>query len=339
MPMPAASGSPTQVVTSVASTTELSGQPAAAFRTGDLGAIDQGSSAPIYYVFLARSTQPADGVNVLYAQGTDPAQGGSGAGRWLLLALGSGQGAGALVVRPGAPPSQYVGNVFANFPAAYAKALPGSSIIFDATYAAPSIPAGIWKIPGPLLGGASTYNTPVTVEDGAQLVSSFLQIGGLLTLDSVSLSPVITTEPGGLQFIFLEDGAGLTSAPAAASFIETPVGTQQSIFLGDGTGLFPTNIWNILGQGFLSMENATVVNPGVITGSGPLQVSIDAASAVFYGQPGFTGALTPVLTENASRIGYNPVAGSWNAPPPKEVAEALDRCAALLKVLNGGTGP
>jgi hypothetical protein len=33
------------------------------------------------------------------------------------------------------------------------------------------------------------------------------------------------------------------------------------------------------------------------------------------------------------------VSASWAGTAPTTIAEALDRCAALLKVLNGGTGP
>jgi len=37
---------------------------------------------------------------------------------------------------------------------------------------------------------------------------------------------------------------------------------------------------------------------------------------------------------------YQPTTGTdWNGTPPSEFVEALDRCATLLKSLNGGTGP
>jgi hypothetical protein len=88
------------------------------------------------------------------------------------------------------------------------------------------------------------------------------------------------------------------------------------------------------------METATVVNPSTITGAGSLTVNVDAASANFFPQPGFTGALTLILNASAARVGYVATpTSSWAGSPPANVAAALDRCAALLKTLNGGVGP
>jgi hypothetical protein len=44
--------------------------------------------------------------------------------------------------------------------------------------------------------------------------------------------------------------------------------------------------------------------------------------------------------ETLERGPYTPgLAASWDGSPPRTIAEALDRCAALLKTLNAGTGP
>lgn len=52
------------------------------------------------------------------------------------------------------------------------------------------------------------------------------------------------------------------------------------------------------------------------------------------------GTRTVDLCDGTNNVTYTPANSSdWNGSPPTDVWAALDRCAALLKTLNGGTGP
>lgn len=71
------------------------------------------------------------------------------------------------------------------------------------------------------------------------------------------------------------------------------------------------------------------VKGGLIT---TLGAAITAASLGIFGSN--TG------DQDASTTPYTPTTtGDWNGADPTTVLQALDRCAALLKTLNGGTGP
>jgi len=47
-----------------------------------------------------------------------------------------------------------------------------------------------------------------------------------------------------------------------------------------------------------------------------------------------------IVASGGFNANYAPTTGTdWNGTPPDDFVEALDRCATLLKSLNGGTGP
>lgn len=67
----------------------------------------------------------------------------------------------------------------------------------------------------------------------------------------------------------------------------------------------------------------------------PFIVTVAPNSSIYYFDG--TGNWSQMTSDT---VIYTPTtSGDWNGSPPSSVEEGLDRCAALLKALNGGTGP
>lgn len=153
-----------------------------------------------------------------------------------------------------------------------------------------------------------------------------------------------TDNTGGPHLVFVEN-ASISSVDIAGSVVMYDV-----IFLGGpnivrsgGQLLCSGNIIGTLfeleGTGVINMQSC--VFPGAIQGTtiGPdtPTVFIDSSS---YNLGGLITGCTIELLDNAQTIKYAPTTPSdWDSPAPETVQEGLDRVAALLKVLNGGTGP
>lgn len=109
-------------------------------------------------------------------------------------------------------------------------------------------------------------------------------------------------------------GTVLASATVSINFVANNGGPTEQITIGVGAGI--------------------TVNPD--------------ANSVLTLQCGVGGSIVLVGSMNTLQIGgftaltiqYIPaVAGDWNGLAPTDIFLAVDRCAALLKFLNGGVGP
>ena len=148
----------------------------------------------------------------------------------------------------------------------------------------------------------------------------------------------------GPWLVTVEDGA-IGTLDIRGSLIVSDVLFQggSCIIRTDGQMLCTGDIMgasvDVEGAGNISLLACTMV--GTITGTTigldtPV-VRGDASSLNFGGT--ITGC-TIQYADSASFVGYTPTTSSdWSGAAPTTVAEGLDRCAALLKALNGGTGP
>jgi hypothetical protein len=119
---------------------------------------------------------------------------------------------------------------------------------------------------------------------------------------------------------------------------------QRSLFVGPGP--------------VLAQSTAVTLTPGVVE----LQILVGAAYVQLLGPAGTLyctdgtrsatlgsatgaglfqdGVRTVSICDGTNHVSYTPAAAAdWNGADPTDVWTALDRCAALLKTLNGGVGP
>jgi len=70
-----------------------------------------------------------------------------------------------------------------------------------------------------------------------------------------------------------------------------------------------------------------------------IKLDANAGGAVLILAPN-VGGPSSLIDANGVVVSYLvAVSGDWNGAAPTDLAAAVDRCAALLKVLNGGVGP
>jgi hypothetical protein len=101
-----------------------------------------------------------------------------------------------------------------------------------------------------------------------------------------------------------------------------------------------TNSNEITTLGLIKGGNATFA----VSGTGTPQFAIYAGGTTYYyGQTGTLAGMTikgGIITTLPADLAYTATtSGDWNGTAPTTIKDALDRCAALLKTLNGGTGP
>jgi len=128
----------------------------------------------------------------------------------------------------------------------------------------------------------------------------------------------------------------IVSGIIGGQIVGTPLAGQVLSYTGS-----ITNTWVPVANGGASTASGDLVGtyPGPIVVDGIRGVAVTAASAT----PStgdvlvLSGGQWNAQSSNASRYVATP--GSWDGAPPTTIGEAIDRCAALLKILNAGIGP
>ena len=355
--MAAVSGSPTQVPTSVSSAAQLSAVPVGAFKNGELGAVRQGTDLPTYYALLTESTATPDGVNILYAAGADPAQGGSGPGRWHILPLSTASAvSSSFVYQPGGPAS---GNIF-NDPWALALAVFAAGVPVDVYISCANQSPAPWPVdiflPNARFFASPVTNTPAVLQltkgtspfggtptDGKLWFPSVLD-GVTVALGNATPDAMVTVGQIFGQRLEMKNGASIVrtndaSPPAlfitGAPLFELDIDNCQAPFanLADPTAS------NVQFLGNTLLVRVTGVAPGFSMppftgGAGAiLQIHYDASVPVSQvsPQPDWAGLVLPAAIDNAGGVAYAPsVLANWSGVAPSSTANALDRIAAKI---------
>lgn len=123
-----------------------------------------------------------------------------------------------VVFQPGGPGGS---GVYTTWAATYAAASKlrafAPTIVFDGTFALPTIPAGTWELGGFTLLTPSFVNFQVNVADGAALTltGSSLYLNGITLQWQSTSAPAMTIAGGNNSGLFLTNGALITADPAA----------------------------------------------------------------------------------------------------------------------------
>ncbi len=221
---------------------------------------------------------------------------------------------------------------------AAAAAVQPSLIEIDDSFAPAVVAPGAWDMTGITLGGPlrrSPFPIPVlTVPDGATF-TGLEHIVGPLNVESTSGSPIQTVTSTSL--IRIDRGAVITSS-TAPFFAVSGAGVFFFVSLIDGGG-----ITGSLGAAIVDLAAGTtgiilVAERGSSDAaaiSGPagasLSVAIQSASATFTPPVGPTLTGPPSVLDASLQVNYTAaVAADWGGTSPTNVAEALDRIAALV---------
>ena len=255
----------------------------------------------------------------------------------------------SLVYRPGGIAG---GNVYTDWNALMAAhgAIQGQKIIeVDNGAIAPlpaKVPAGAYDLSDTtLVGGRSNVlgapgTTVLQFLDGA-VVTRFPPVVQNLILSSVSTSPVVVQSVVGPPLAIELDGALVQSEVGAVPMFSIPVGGAAITFNcmnrgGTGNAGFP--VVDLSAPGALAtfiIDFGGQILEGTVSGIAASGVAVQIRSPSnsmlnSFGPP-FLGGATIVLDAIASQAGYTPaVSANWVAPDPTNIAEALDRIAAMV---------
>lgn len=266
---------------------------------------------------------------------------------------------GEYVFRPGDPvgPHDHVFTDWATLIAAYnAQAHFSGTIIFDDTFAAITLPAGVWSVTYDMVwsGWHIGITTHVVLADGFHVVGA-TGIGiSELTNDIMvhtqassagsNVSPLTVSVPS--DVLIVQYGAKVI-ADGDLPLIAVPTGMQLIIALYlAGEILFgSTPVFTVaLGSQIVILSPTFgTVEPATFAGAGDLFTLIAVVNPNIHTtaaeQPGVTGAVTVQLGTEAHFCGYTPATpGDWNGVPVN-AGEAIDRLAAAVAGLLGGPVP
>ena len=122
---------------------------------------------------------------------------------------------------------------------------------------------------------------------------------------------------------------------AGAMYVNAVQGIANSSFAGTfrtSTFVYSTDDMGFFNNKFNSAVTFTVASAGQTV----RMDSMTYTSFLAAGCTWFTNTPTIYLLDDATGLGYTAVGSNWTAPAPATVKLALDRMAALLKILNGG---
>lgn len=204
-------------------------------------------------------------------------------------------------------------------------------------YTLPAAGVGV----GGTLGGVRVDGTSITISSGvisATPASYSLPEATDLTLGgikvgaglSITVSGVLSVDTTGQGDVF---GPSSSTDNAVAIFDQATGKILQNslvVITDSGTIVTPASTSNAIPFYYDTQSvfpNAST-NPGLIAHS-------QADGKVYFSHNNVWKALANATDINV----YNPATpGSWNGTPPTTITSAIDRIAALIKVLNNGTG-
>lgn len=170
-----------------------------------------------------------------------------------------------------------------------------------------------------------TFNGTAFLQTSSSLpVSS--GITGSLTNGRVTLSSGASTVSDSPNLAY--DGATLTATSNSANI-------QEWVYSGNTTLRVGTT-------GYLICADNSLPADGDLAAAEVAWWfdSTNGAAKVKYKGKQNDGTVVTFTIGNSSDVPYTPTTSAdWDGTDPTNVLQALDRCAALLKVLNGGTGP
>lgn len=197
-------------------------------------------------------------------------------------------------------------NVYATWASAYAAAqLVASSaptIVVDATYGTPTIPAGTWVVDRWTFQGAG-YGSPaygaLQIAQGAVLTvpSGFVVNNLTITSNATSTSPITNQSP----YIYLTNGASLTmGAGATVPFISCASGTGAVLVLSNTsftTGVAGAAVLSAASGSFAAgiASAGSAFNSFSFAGSGTVTVYLYDQGAALAAQTGATLTVYPAL--------------------------------------------
>jgi hypothetical protein len=224
---------------------------------------------------------------------------------------------------------------------------PGDKWIkIDGTHAAATVPAGLWNVDNCTLtingmyGGYDISGNTGTLNfaDGAHLTFQNLIIQQLWVV-TLGTTPVVQATPS--MVLTLDLGASIFAGNAtAAPFVEysTSALPGASIFMrggstiggGAGPGNLPIFQFDAgVTNTFLTLQDASYVAPGALSGPGSLLAYVSDDSEIFL--PQTIVGLTQSYQSDASRMTYSATtAANWSGINPTSVTNALDRIAAKI---------
>lgn len=130
----------------------------------------------------------------------------------------------------------------------------------------------------------------------------------------------------------------LEIASSSYSVFTNPVSNSSTAVISAGFGATPQAGWKFNGYTIISVTPGT----GNYSLELPTAITIDGGTYPLQPVPGFGGSLRfPDDTEQTTAWTGSYVATTstdWSSPAPTTIAEAIDRLAAVVKILNSGTG-
>lgn len=145
------------------------------------------------------------------------------------------------------------------------------------------------------------------------------------------------------EFLTSADGLGvaLIAANGGGAFLKSATQPAQIYVLGSSVvmqgALVTIENTNALGLGTFQING---LGAFLWTGHGEMFVSCLAGQCVLRATTVGSSVGWEMSSPGGCIIGYIPAnPANWSGFPPNDLAAGLDRCAALLKVLNGGVGP
>jgi hypothetical protein len=172
-------------------------------------------------------------------------------------------------------------------------------------------------------GDLLVWDSSLSLWKNTKTLSGSYTVTGSITASNISASNLVTSTDGTIvaDRVLLGSGSNIATA------------TGELVFFNPGSGNKTLKVTDPSEVNYTSIEaNAIDVQSG-----GNLDIGASNAGSISIGN--FLSPINVSLIGNVL-IDYTPaVSGDWNGTPPTKVGEALDRIAALLKALNGGTGP
>jgi hypothetical protein len=292
----------------------------------------------------------ASGGTLIFRPG-EPSPVGNVYASWTLLyaAFTATQGPQTIVFDNSLAPCLIPAGAYAMDRAAWISSLPTeSTVLFAAGATLTTLPESI----GFRLGvECSADATPVcTLTSGVHNLTLY----GSFIRQSANTGPFIRANGPAELYVFMEgvgyadgvlnEGAGLTH-PAIV------LGTNayaEFYFNGTYSGVRGTGAVHLAGAGafvyLLFVGSYGILKPGALTSiAGTIYdcyVLADSFVEVSQTQPGALGTINFTLDTLAAGVRYTPATpANWVAPPPANVADALDRLAAAVAGLLGGPIP
>jgi hypothetical protein len=186
---------------------------------------------------------------------------------------------------------------------------------------------------GDTMSGDLNVDTNVKVGDGS--AASYVPDGNTLTVTTAA-----------------DEGAIFLRVEGSSETVETELAAwggagETYAYFGTITNHASAFMSNFISRLLMKANGQTVVAVDVVSGGSPaadtnavFSVVADSNDSLDAFKIVDEASSDLLVIDKNGQIGYTPTtAADWNGAAPTTITEALDRCATLLKTLNGGVGP